>query len=125
MWNRVMQKRVTLTLSHFAAPATLAVALFSVSVFAADPAAAGQRGFSGSCVGSGASFSCAGSYGDRGGNPHVIDILRAKDESTVMASLEREQRWVSYCSPSIAYDRYGVGRYVYAVRGCEFGRDRD
>lgn len=125
-----MQKRVTLTLSHFAAPATLAVALFSVSASAlaadtgADKAAAGQR-FSGSCVGSGSSFSCAGSYGDRGGNPNLIDILRTKDESAQKASQEREQRWVSYCSPSIAYDRYGVGRYVYAARGCEFGRDRD
>lgn len=120
-----MQKRANPTLSHFAAPATLAVALLSVSVLAAGPAAAGQRGFSGSCVGSGASFSCAGSYGDRGGNPHVIDIMRAKNESAEKTSQERERRWVSYCSPSIAYDRYGVGRYVYAMRGCEFGRDRD
>ena len=120
-----MQNRANLILSHLAAPATLAVALLSVSAFAANPAAAAQRGFSGSCVGSGASFSCAGSYGDRGGNPHVIDLLRAKDEDAVKASQERERRWVAYCSPSIAYDRYGVGRYVYAVRGCEFGRDQD
>jgi hypothetical protein len=38
------------------------------------------------------------------------------------AEEERYQRWIDRCRPVIRHDQYGVARYVYAARGCEFGR---
>jgi hypothetical protein len=38
---------------------------------------------------------------------------------------ERIREWEAYCRPILRYDRYGVGRYVYRVAGCEFGRSQD
>ncbi len=123
-----MQNRINLILSHLAspaAPASWAALALGAAVLAASPAAAGQRGGSFSCVGSSGSITCAGSYGERSGDPHVISVARADDESAVKGAQERERRWVAYCAPTVAYDRYGVGRYVYAVAGCEFGRYKD
>ncbi|MGE0750606.1 MAG: hypothetical protein AB7K64_08465 [Variibacter sp.] len=117
-----MQKRPGFLLSHLASAALLAAA---ATVLAAAPAAAAQRGGGFSCVGSGASVTCTGSYGDRSGNTHVIGVARASDEEAARVSQDREKRWVAYCAPDIVHDRYGVGRYVYAVRGCEFGRYKD
>lgn len=31
-------------------------------------------------------------------------------------------KWVAFCKPVIKADEYGVGRYTYAHKGCEFGR---
>jgi hypothetical protein len=55
----------------------------------------------------------------------VIGVARANEEEAARVSQDREKRWVAYCAPDIVHDRYGVGRYVYAVRGCEFGRYKD
>lgn len=112
-------------LSHLATAAPGAALALAVAVLAASPAAAGQRGGSFSCVGSVGSVTCAGSYGDRSGSPHVIGAARADDQGAAKDMQERERRWVAYCAPTVAYDRYGVGRYVYAVAGCEFGRYKD
>jgi hypothetical protein len=42
-----------------------------------------------------------------------------EDEKARRASIEK---WEAYCKPVRTYDNEGVGRLVYARRGCEFGR---
>jgi hypothetical protein len=33
----------------------------------------------------------------------------------------REGKWIAKCRPVVTHDRYGVSRYHYAARRCEFG----
>jgi hypothetical protein len=79
----------------------------------------------GSCVVSGGARHCAAQfrYGDRGNNG--IQSLREPDVRDLAEVRNREERWASRCKPQLRYDRYGVSRYVYAARGCEYGVDRD
>ncbi|HMG77042.1 MAG TPA: hypothetical protein VK591_00055 [Xanthobacteraceae bacterium] len=44
-----------------------------------------------------------------------------KDEIEKARATERDQKWLQRCRPIVAQDRYGVPRYHYAARGCEFG----
>jgi Spy/CpxP family protein refolding chaperone len=62
-------------------------------------------------------------YGDRG-NTGVLK-LQEPTEQDVAELRERERRWVARCRPLLRTDAYGVNRYVYAARGCEYGQDRD
>lgn len=36
---------------------------------------------------------------------------------------QRYERWWKFCDPRIRTDELGVEHYVYAHKGCEFGRD--
>lgn len=36
-----------------------------------------------------------------------------------------EKTWLARCRPVIRRDRYGIGRYIYAAPGCEFGKSED
>lgn len=38
-----------------------------------------------------------------------------------MIDEEKRQRWIEECKPEIVTDNFGVGRYVYALPGCEYG----
>jgi len=38
------------------------------------------------------------------------------------AAEARDRRWVERCRPVIREDEFGVRRYVYAARGCEYGQ---
>ncbi|SDP12512.1 hypothetical protein [Afipia sp. GAS231] len=42
-----------------------------------------------------------------------------EDEKATRASIEK---WEAYCKPTRNIDSEGVGRLVYAHKGCEFGR---
>ena len=42
-----------------------------------------------------------------------------EDEKARRASIEK---WEAFCKPTRTYDSEGVGRLVYAKKGCEFGR---
>lgn len=79
----------------------------------------------GSCIFSGGAGHCVRQfrYGDRGNNG--IQSLREPSAEDIAESRERERRWVERCRPELRPDLYGVNRYVYAARGCEYGRDRD
>ena len=79
----------------------------------------------GSCVFSGGGEHCVRQY--RYGDPghKGIQSLREPAPEEVAALREREQRWVERCRPMLRRDAYGVGRYVYAARGCEYGQDSD
>ena len=42
-----------------------------------------------------------------------------EDEKARRASIEK---WEAFCKPTRTFDNEGVGRLVYAKKGCEFGR---
>ena len=42
-----------------------------------------------------------------------------EDEKARRASIEK---WEAFCKPTRSIDSEGVGRLVYAQKGCEFGR---
>jgi hypothetical protein len=92
------------------------------------PALAQQRATDtvvGSCVYSGGGSHCVRQfrYGDPGNSG--IQSLREPIPEEVAELRDREKRWVERCRPMLRRDAYGVGRYVYAARGCEYGRDSD
>ncbi|MGD9923232.1 MAG: hypothetical protein AB7V13_17575 [Pseudorhodoplanes sp.] len=62
-------------------------------------------------------------YGDRGNTG--VQTLREPTAEEIAEMRERERRWVERCRPQLRPDAHGVNRYVYAARGCEYGRDRD
>ena len=79
----------------------------------------------GSCAFSGGAAHCVRQYryGDRGNTG--VQSLREPNADDIADVREREARWVARCKPHLRADRHGVGRYVYAAPGCEFGQDRD
>ena len=78
-----------------------------------------------SCVYSFGATSCVQQYryGDSGSNG--FQAVRAPSESDMAEAREREQQWVSRCRPQVRHDAFGVGRYVYAAPGCEYGQHQD
>jgi hypothetical protein len=54
-------------------------------------------------------------------NPHVISVP-AQSEEDAAAAQARDRRWAERCEPVVRPDRYGMPRYSYSARGCEYGR---
>lgn len=79
----------------------------------------------GSCIFGGGAAHCVRQY--RYGDPghRGIQSLREPVPEEVAEQRERDQRWVERCRPMVRRDAHGVGRYVYAARGCEYGQDSD
>lgn len=79
----------------------------------------------GSCIYSGGMSHCVRQYryGDAGATG--IKAVREPSPEDIAESRERERKWVERCKPVVREDAFGVGRYVYAARGCEFGRTED
>jgi hypothetical protein len=46
------------------------------------------------------------------------------DEERAQAAV-RERKWLAQCHPVVRRDPYGVARYQYAARGCEYGIGAD
>ena len=63
---------------------------------------------------------CVERHGEAG-DPYVRTVPQPTDEIEKARATERDQKWLQRCRPIIAQDRYGVPRYHYAARGCEFG----
>ncbi len=111
--------------------ARMAVGLAAITIAlgaAGMPAMAQQRTTDttvGSCVSSGGGSHCVRQYryGDPGNSG--IQSLREPIPEEVAELRDREKRWVERCRPMLRRDAYGVGRYVYAARGCEYGQDSD
>ena len=59
---------------------------------------------------------CTTSYRDQ---PPRDEAQEREDEKARRASIEK---WEAFCKPTRTFDNEGVGRLVYAKRGCEFGR---
>jgi len=79
----------------------------------------------GSCVFSGGMGNCVRQYryGDAGANG--IKSVGEPSPEDLAEIRERDRKWVERCKPVVRQDAYGVGRYVYAARGCEYGRLED
>jgi len=73
----------------------------------------------GGCVGSGA-VNCVVRWGEAG-DPYVRLVPAPANEEEKARSAERDHKWEARCRPTIVQDGYGVPRYQYAARGCEFG----
>ena len=59
---------------------------------------------------------CTTSYRDQ---PPRDEARDREDEKARRASIEN---WEAFCKPTRTFDNEGVGRLVYAKKGCEFGR---
>ena len=55
-------------------------------------------------------------------NVHIVAVPQPISVDERAAAEARDRRWVARCRPVIRQDEYGVPRYVYAARGCEYGR---
>jgi hypothetical protein len=107
----------TITTFSWAAAAVLAAVLSAAGPAAAEVSSACVYGFD-------YKF-CSKQRGEAvSGLPRIIQVpAPAADRSG--ESAQRERKWLARCRPAIRHDEYGVGRYVYAARGCEFGRTED
>jgi len=55
-------------------------------------------------------------------NPHILAVPPPMSADERAAAEARDRRWVERCRPVIRQDEFGVPRYVYAARGCEYGQ---
>ena len=55
-------------------------------------------------------------------NPYVRRVPLPRSDEEVADLGERDRLWEQRCHPVVRQDMYGVRRYVYAARGCEYGR---
>jgi len=95
-------------------------ALFALSPVLASSSVRADGLVVGGCVGSFYSFSCVkhwGSYSD----PYIRLVPHPQSEAEKAISAERDHKWQARCHPAVFQDYYGVPRYQYAARGCEFG----
>lgn len=79
----------------------------------------------GSCVYAYGVANCVRQYrfGDRGTNG--VQNLKEPSEEQAAESRERERLWLARCRPALRQDVFGVSRYHYAARGCEYGKFDD
>ena len=74
----------------------------------------------GGCVGHEGALNCVARWGEAG-DPYVRKVPEPADDAERARSAQRDKKWEARCQPVIAQDRYGVPRYQYVARGCEFG----
>jgi hypothetical protein len=95
------------------------VAAVTVSVMTSMPAHA-QGVIVGGCAGRWGAFSCVTRWGIAE-DPYVRSVPQPLSEAEQARAMARDHKWLNRCKPSVAEDRYGVSRYIYAAPGCEFG----
>jgi hypothetical protein len=108
-------------------PAALALArsfarvVVVIGLSAATLASAHAAGIGGSsCVGGSGNFNCVARWAFPG-DPYIRPVPEPFSEADKAQAATRERRWLIHCHPVIAHDAYGVARYQYAARGCEYG----
>ena len=106
--------------ARFAAAATLSATLSAMTLAVICSAAYADGMAVGGCVGSRGSLSCVTRWGEAG-DPYVRLVPPPANEVEKARAAERDRKWEQRCRPIIMQDRYGVPRYEYAARGCEFG----
>jgi hypothetical protein len=74
----------------------------------------------GGCVGGQNSLNCVARWGGAG-DPYIRKVPEPADDAERARSTQRDQKWEARCHPVVTQDYYGVPRYRYAARGCEFG----
>jgi hypothetical protein len=107
--------KITLSLAGLAVLATLAVP------GALAPAQAdGIRTFN--CVGGRGSASCVSTWRHGIANPSIIPVPGPHTEQEAAESQQRDRLWDARCRPIVRQDDFGIERYVYVARDCEFGK---
>jgi hypothetical protein len=96
-----------------------ALMLPAITFVPAAPAYADKLIVSG-CVGMWGAGTCVFRKGPAG-DPYVRLVPEPEGQAEQSRSAERDRRWQDRCRPVVVQDRYGVPRYRYAARGCEFG----
>ena len=76
------------------------------------------------CVGSGASVSCAGRLGPAE-FPQIIQVREPYTERELAEASDRDRKWLARCEPILRQDRNGVRRYLYKAPDCDVGRYDD
>lgn len=109
-------------MSYRVLSATSLAALIAGSLTALPTAALADRIGSFSCVGGHGAVSCAGTIRDGINHPNIIKVAPPRTDAESAEADERDRRWTARCRPRIKQDEYGVPRYSYAARGCEFGK---
>ena len=120
----MLNSRFTRSLAGLAALATLTLAtLMAPGALAQAQAQAQADGTSTfNCVGTRGSESCVSSRRQGITSPYVIPVPGPRTEQEIAESQQREKLWEARCKPVIRQDEFGVERYVYVARGCEFGK---
>ena len=77
-----------------------------------------------SCIGGPGSVNCVEQWGP-GGDPNVRVVPQALGDDERAQAAARERKWLAQCHPVVRRDPYGVARYLYAARGCEYGVGAD
>ncbi len=98
------------------------VSMAALLPFLTAPAEAGGR-YIGTCIGSPGVVSCVG--GVPGGFSQIVKLPGPRDDVEAAASAERDRLWLARCRPVSRVDPYGVRRFTYVARGCEFGQYED
>ena len=65
---------------------------------------------------------CAGICRGEPSGPHIVHVPQPESAEARALAEARDRRWIERCRPVIRQDEYGVPRYTYAARGCEYGR---
>jgi hypothetical protein len=81
----------------------------------------GDSVITGNCFGSRRTESCITMFRKLNPNPYVIHVPAPVSEQEIAEYRQRDMRWEERCKPTIRQDAFGVSRYAYAARGCEFG----
>jgi hypothetical protein len=95
-----------------------ALALLALSLMSAPARSEGVATFN--CHGSRNTESCVVTFRRARVHTHVINVPTPLDNELAAAEA-RDRRWVKRCGAVIQQDRYGMPRYSYQARGCEFG----
>lgn len=77
-----------------------------------------------SCLAGAKSLSCVAQMAT-GGDPYIRVVPQALGEAQNAQLAARERKWMARCHPVTERDNYGVARYHYAARGCEYGLGAD
>jgi len=74
------------------------------------------------CLQTGGAFSCTSHWRHVTGSQY---LPWQTDPRETAASAERERKWLARCRPVATEDQFGISRYRYAAKGCEFGKTED
>ena len=74
----------------------------------------------GGCVGTWHAVNCATIWAPLS-DPYIRKVPQPQNAEERARAAEEDRHWVARCRPTLRVDRYGVARYQYARRGCEFG----
>jgi hypothetical protein len=97
--------------------------LLAVATLSAERPARAEGISTTNCLGARWSFTCMTTWRKQLSDPHIVAATEPTSDRD-SESQERERLWIARCKPRIWQDELGVDRYVYAERGCEFGKYR-